>query len=114
MLPSRNRLKEKKDFRILFRLGKRIELGPFGLVCYLNGQEESRFAVVVRRTFGKAVERNRAKRRGRHLLKEIEGMVAPPCDMVFLPRKGFLESGDGDLKKRIREGVLKLGFMKEE
>ncbi|HEY5649715.1 MAG TPA: ribonuclease P protein component [Nitrospiria bacterium] len=113
MLSSHNRLKENADFRNLFRRGKRVETGLFGLVASANGLEGSRFGLVVRKAFGRAVDRNRAKRRGRHLLRGIQDRVHPPCDMVFLPRAGFLKEEDALLKEKLEEAVLKLGFLKK-
>ncbi len=109
MLPQIHRLKEKKDFRNLFRFGKRLETGPFGLVCLRNQLGISRFGIIVRKGFGSAVKRNRAKRVTRHMAADLRGEILPGCDIAVLPRAGFLDKDMEALKVTFKEGLQKLG-----
>ncbi len=64
MLPDQFRLRRSSDFTRVMRAGRRI--GRRSLVMYsLPGQP--RFGVVVGKSVGGAVQRNRVKRRLRHM-----------------------------------------------
>ena len=56
-------LKLNKDFRRLYARGKSVACGCVVVYCMKNRKDENRIGLTVGKTIGKAVKRNRAKRR---------------------------------------------------
>lgn len=65
-----HRLQSAKDFRVLFRLGRRKETSLFRLITLPNGLTYSRFSFIAPKTVDKrAVVRNRLRRRCREWMR---------------------------------------------
>lgn len=91
LVKSRERLREKENFRNLHRNGQRIDAESFGMIFRENGLSHSRFSAVVNRKFGSAVSRNQAKRKSRSLFDLFRLEISPPCDILFFPKTALLE-----------------------
>jgi len=94
------RLRRQNDFTNLFKNGKRIKLPGLTIIYVSNGLTWYRMAIGIGRKFGKAVQRNRAKRQLREffrrnkkmfheLLSSLQGDAYSCCDIIFLPYKDF-------------------------
>jgi len=94
------RLRRQSDFTNLFKNGKRIKLPGLTIIYVSNGLTWYRMAIGIGRKFGKAVQRNRAKRQLREffrrnkkmfheLLSSLQGDAYSCCDIIFLPYKDF-------------------------
>lgn len=68
-------LRRGADIERAKRTGKRLSCAYFNLIVATSDAELSKVAIVVGRKFGKAVVRNRAKRRFRVLARAIEGQL---------------------------------------
>lgn len=80
------RLADPSRFREIRREG-RSWAHPLLVLCVLpNGRPYSRFGISVSRWVGKAVVRNRAKRRLREAIRMLWRGVSPGWDMVFVVR----------------------------
>jgi ribonuclease P protein component len=66
-LTKSERLRRRGEIKALFADGKSVSGGAVKLVIRPNGGESNRFFVTLRKKFGTAVERNRARR----LVKEV-------------------------------------------
>lgn len=85
--------------------------GPYFSAFYLpltrTEQEGPRLGFTVPRAFGKAVKRNRAKRRIRELLRVRLSRIAPQWDVVVNPRRPSLEASREDLTREVERLVLR-------
>jgi len=99
MFPKDKRLKKEKDFKKIYRYGRRAH-GDFFILHFLkSGDEKSRFAVVIsNKVVKKATKRNALKRKVREILKSE--LPKSHFDFVFILKKDpGLEFSE--LKKKI-------------
>jgi ribonuclease P protein component len=94
VLPAASRLRRRQDFAAALRRGPgnartaRVSLvahlafapAAAGEVC---GDRPAKVGIVVSRSVGPAVERNRVKRRLRHLMRERLQLLAPNSTLVL-------------------------------
>lgn len=85
------------------RTGKSYAHPFIVLVASSNGLSFSRFGFTAGRSFGNAVQRNRAKRRMRHLTHELQAQIAPGWDVVLIARKHSLSADWSDLKQALTD-----------
>ncbi len=85
-----NILKRKSDISSLFKKGSFFKSRSFTLRYYKNNLELNRFAVLVSRKHGSAVERNKIKRVYREVVKENFNIDSSFfLDLVLRPKIGI-------------------------
>ena len=81
------RMQLPRDFRRVFRKGRRFGT-PFLRIHFVpNGRPYSRLGLVVRRKLGKAVTRNRLKRRLREVFRKHKYELETPFDVVLVAER---------------------------
>lgn len=91
MLPRHERLRRRKDFVSCYNEGKMYAQAH--LVMYVRPQASGRrFGFVVGKKVGKAVVRNKVKRRLRAACRECLPYLKSGFDAVFVARKGAAEA----------------------
>ncbi|MEX1280920.1 MAG: ribonuclease P protein component [Acidimicrobiia bacterium] len=65
-------LRRRADFERLFATGHRVRRGGITVLCAPSSDGETRVAVIASRKVGSAVRRNRAKRRLRAILADVD------------------------------------------
>lgn len=89
------RLRKTGDFDRVFRAGRRRR-GELLALCYArNGLGHSRLGIALRRGWGTAVARNRAKRLVREAFRTRKGELPKGLDIVVIPHAGRAELGMG-------------------
>jgi ribonuclease P protein component len=99
----RLRLRKKEDFAKVFKHGKAAANHQF--VVYVKQSPEAnpfRFGVSVSKKIGKAVVRNRMRRRVKEIVRQMEDEIKPGVDIVCIVRKPALDLDYAGLKKSIR------------
>ena len=97
-----NRILRTSDFRRAYTQGKRIAGQFFTAFCLkvpLNAGP--RFGFTVPRALGKAVVRNRVKRRLREMLRLRVAEFAPEWDIVINPRRSAFTASSDDLRREV-------------
>ena len=92
-------LKKGREFSRVKQEGRRRQTPLFNLVYCITSRPETCFGIVVGRRFGNAVERNRAKRIIRELVRAIRESVVPGRDCLVFPRRQMLGVCHSSLKK---------------
>ncbi len=107
MLPSKHRLKKKKDFKRVYEQGKGFKEDFLFLKVAANELGVTRIGIIVgKKVSNKAVERNLVKRRLREVARERLGKMESGLDIVIISlgeaikKKSFQEIG------RVFEGLL--------
>ncbi|MBO8170004.1 MAG: ribonuclease P protein component [Thermoanaerobacteraceae bacterium] len=87
MLPGEYRLKEKRDFKRVYRYGK-SHANDVLVIFYLpNKLNRCRIGFSISRKMGKAVVRNRIKRVLREICRRNIGEFKAGYDIIFIARK---------------------------
>jgi ribonuclease P protein component len=90
----------KSDYTlVLSRRGSRVSR-LIVMKTLANDMEHSRCGLVVSRRVGKAVVRNRVRRRLREILRQIQ--LKPGWDIVFIARAGAAGAGYAEIEKDVR------------
>jgi ribonuclease P protein component len=102
MLATAQRLRRRGEFAAAVRGGRRAGRGV--IVVHLMVPEsgitparEQRAGFVVSRAVGGAVDRNRVKRRLRHLVRSRLGGLPPGADLVVRTRPGAADRSSAEL-----------------
>ncbi len=85
------RIKKKSEFLLLYKQGRRYKGEHFSLIYLPNNLLFSRFAVVVSRKVGDAVDRNKIKRWLRELFRRNKELLKNPMDIIVIPKKDIME-----------------------
>lgn len=115
MLPKRYRLRDNRDFSRVFRQGKSVANRFF--VCYTldNSQvDEFRVGFSVSKKIGKAVVRNRVKRRMREAVRLMKDDIKEHQDIVLIARIPSRDLAFSEVKASISALFAKAGVFREE
>ena len=106
---TEHRLKKSKDFVTVQRHGKTLVAVELVLKTLRNGETNSRCGFSVSKKVGCAAKRNKLKRRLRAIMP-LES-VAGGWDMVFIVRKGAVNSSYSRLQESVYDLLKRAGLM---
>lgn len=100
--PKKNRLLRSKDYRRVYDNGARIS-GPLFTAFLLSNPAGAgpRIGFTTPRALGRAVRRNRMKRRLREAMRLELPRIGAQWDIVLNPRKALLEAPWGSIQKEV-------------
>lgn len=110
--PKSARILKSSDFRKVYKDGVRITSPYFAAFCLKVPRAEGegpRLGFTVPRAIGKAVSRNRVKRRLREVLRVRLTEFGPQWDLVINPRRSVLEAPHQELQREVDRLVAKCG-----
>jgi ribonuclease P protein component len=109
MLERKNRLAKMRDFLDMSRKGRSV-FGPFMTmrVRQIREDEPKIGFVTPVKAFKKAVDRNRVKRRMRHLVRELYSEVPRKIHLVILLKPPVKEVGHEELERETRRMLKKI------
>jgi ribonuclease P protein component len=95
------RLRRDADIAAVWSEGMKIQHSTFALRARPNGLDVIRVAVGAPRSLGRAVARNRSRRRLREAFRAAIGDLAgvPGCDLVIVARPRAASAAFDDLRK---------------
>ena len=106
-------VKENYEFRRIYRKGKSVVTPYLVLYCQKNRQGKTRLGVTVSTKLGKAVIRNRARRR----LREVWRLHLPEMhagwDIVLVARSRCVEGSYQKMEKAYLHALAEVGLLKE-
>jgi len=86
-LAPQERIRKKKEFLFLYKKGNRYRGRYFILIYLTNDLSYSRMAVVASKKVGRAVVRNKVKRRLRTLYRRNKHVLQKNLDFVIIAKK---------------------------
>ena len=102
-LPKASRLLRSSEFRGVYQTGFRLTSRYFAAFCLQSSGEStvSRFGFTVPRALGKAVKRNRLKRRMREAVRHHLRTLSENWTIVFNPRRSVMDASFEDLCREV-------------
>jgi ribonuclease P protein component len=101
----KERINDPQNFRMVMRLGKRLQSKNFLIFIRENGMGFHRLGIVVKKEIGPATYRNRMKRYFRAFFRLHKHQLKGALDMVILAKKGCVLSRYREAEKELR-GLL--------
>ena len=106
------RLRRNHDFQRVRHLGK-YYASPLMVLAFLRNElEYSRFGFVVSKRIGKAVRRNKIKRRMREATRLRIPNIKPGFDLVFIARKPILQACYTDIENTLESLLRKADLLR--
>jgi ribonuclease P protein component len=107
-------VKENYEFRRIYRKGKSVVAPAMVLYCQKNRQGRTRLGVTVSTKLGKAVVRNRVRRRLREIWRLNKEAMVPGWDIILVARVRAVDMPYQKLDKMYRRLLHEAGLLKEE
>ena len=104
-------LKLNREFQRLYRKGKSAVSPYLALYCRDTGRKYSRLGLTVGVKVGKAVTRNRVRRRLREAYRIHEGRFRPGVDLVVVARVRAAHAPYRELERSLLRTADKLGLL---
>jgi len=104
------RLRRSTDFKRVRRLGKSYAHPLVVLIKHPNQEGISRVGIAVGRSIGNAVQRNRAKRRIREIVRQHLPTIQSGWDLIFIARQPINSASHQDLEEAIEQLILRAGI----
>jgi ribonuclease P protein component len=112
-MKKENRLRNNRDFRIVYDKGKSFANRYLVLFIKKNSFNYNRVGFAVTKKLGKAVVRNKVKRRMREAYKLNSEEVKQGYDIIFLSRISAKEASFSELKKAEAHLLKKAGLLQK-
>lgn len=112
MLKRENRLKKRKEFAYIYKKGSRAYSANFSLIYVKSRYETARFGISVSNRVGKAVIRNKIKRRMRVVLRDVIANIKF-YNAVIVAKPSVVELDFSTLKQEILKLIKKANLINE-
>ena len=107
-------IKENRDFSYLYRRGKFMSSDCLLIYFRKNRYDKNRLGITVSKKVGKAVIRNRVRRRIKECYREVEGRLPAFYDIVIVARNTAAEADYKKLKSALNYLFRKAGLYNVE
>jgi ribonuclease P protein component len=108
--PKSRRLLKREDFRQVYERGRRLQSVSFSVLCLRRPDGGGpRVGFSVSRALGKAVERNRIRRRMREAVRQECWRLEGPWDLVFHPRRAAMSAPMEALRREVERIMVTCG-----
>ena len=107
-------IKKNKDFRFLYRKGKTAVSPLLAIYVRRTKYASNKIGITVSTKVGKAVVRNRVRRRIREAYRINEKLFSTGVDLVIVARHRASEASFSDIEKNLLKLAKSLGILSEE
>lgn len=107
-------IKENHRFRRLYRRGRFHNTPAITLYYRQHQRGKPQLAVAVSRKLGGAVQRNFAKRRLRHLLRDLAPELRAGTELILMARAEILTRPFASCQTELREALRRLELLRPE
>jgi ribonuclease P protein component len=99
-------LRQRREFERAYNVGTKVSGRFMTIFAVGNESGAARLGIAATRKIGRAVIRNRAKRRARELFRLHKPRAS--CDFVVIPRRQFVDAGFPSLEREFTSLVERL------
>ena len=107
-MDARVTVKQNGDFRRIYRRGRSAVSGGVVVYCLPNKHGKSRLGLTVSTKVGKAVVRNRVRRRIREIFRLSQGKMKQGYDCIVVARTRAAHADYWELKRAFEKTCKKL------
>lgn len=107
----KRKITRNDEFKKVFLEGKRIESNNLTFFFLRNGYKFNRLGVVVKKEIGKAVVRNKIKRRIREAYRRINEKLFQGYDIIIIAKKNIVELDCFEIYNELENLFTKKGFL---
>ncbi|MEE8113281.1 MAG: ribonuclease P protein component [Nitrososphaerales archaeon] len=101
------RLRKRREFLGVYERGDKIQSTYFVLYILENGKSHHRLGITASRKIGRAVVRNRIKRRLREIFRTNKQVIFPHCDMIVNAKRAAARAHNQQIQEDILKGILR-------
>lgn len=109
-MQEKYRLKKNYQFNYIFKHGKSVAAKDLILIYAKNNSGRMKVGFSVGKKIGKAVVRNKTKRRLKECFRKEIPLVDKDFNYIFVPRGEIAESSYADIRKSVRYLLKKAGL----
>jgi len=106
-------LKKNREFQHVYNKGKSLASKHIVLFVLRNGKGVNRLGISASKKIGKAVKRNKQRRRLKEAFRTLENRVCVGHDIVILPRVAISEISFVDVKSELNHLLRKHGIWRQ-
>jgi len=114
MLEKKNRLLKRKEFSYIFNKGKHFSSKLITLNYVPTKLPQCKIGFSVSKKIGKAVIRNKVKRRMREAVRSIQNIIKNEYNYIFVARVGIESTNYDEIKQSILYCLEKNNLIKKE
>jgi len=107
-------IRDDRDYRRVYSRGKRFVSRDLVLHVCAGRRGGTRFGISVSKKVGKAVTRNRVKRRLREICMQVAGRIDDGYDCVISARRGAGSAGFQDLSGEVEHLLRQAGKVRDD
>lgn len=107
-------IKENYEFKRVYKRGKSNADYILAVYIFKNYKKQNRLGITVSNKVGKAVIRNKIRRRIKSAFHEIQKDLKPSIDIVVVARTKSAQSDFSQIEKSLTKNLKKLGAFKDE
>lgn len=111
-MEKKHRIRKSTEFKRAYVKGKNYWNRNFTLYIKKNNLNYTRFGIVVTKKLGKAVVRNKIKRKIREINRSLLPLLEEGYDIVLIPKKNTVDLSYEELKKSVEHIYNLAGILK--
>ncbi len=112
-MKKENRLKKRKQFNWTFKNGKSVHSKDLVLVYTSSYAKEFKVGFSVTKKVGKAVVRNKVKRRLKEAVLEFSNFIIPKHTIIFVAKPSASDTEFLEIKSQVAMLLKKANLLKE-
>lgn len=101
-------IKSSREYTEIINNGKNIKSKNFS-IYFRNNNKKNRYGISIPKKTGKAVIRNKIKRRVKNIIDNNKNSMQSSYDYVIIIRKGILELTYQDMEKELLKLISNIG-----
>lgn len=112
-MKKENRLKKRKQFNWTFKNGTSVHTNDLVLIYTSSWAKDYKVGFSVTKKVGKAVVRNKVKRRLREVVTKLNGKILPKHTLVFVAKPSIVQTEFAEIDRQVKLLLKKANLIKE-